>query len=112
MQVWGVTVGGTVLQNELLKKLPEEFIQQFPTGTQVAYSIIPLIKSFPDNLKDEIRAAFADSLRVYWRILLYVCGFGFLSCFALKGLPLHTNLDEQWGLQEKEGEAAIEAGKC
>lgn len=101
-QVWGVTVGGTVLQNELTKKLPAAFIQQFPAGTQVAYSIIPLVKGLPQPLKQEVQNAFAESLKPYWQILIGVSGIGFLSCFGMKGLPLHNNLDEDWGLQEKD----------
>ena len=100
--MWGVTVGGTVLQNQLTNKLPAEFIQQFPAGTQVAYSIIPVVKGLPEPLKQQVRDALAYSLQTYWQILIGVSGVGFLSCFAMKGLPLHNNLDEDWGLQEKE----------
>lgn len=94
-----------MLQNELTKKLPAEFIQQFPAGTQVAYSIIPIVKGLPAPLKQEVQNAFAESLKPYWQILIGVSGIGFVSCFAMKGLPLHNNLDEDWGLQEKDNAA-------
>lgn len=44
-QVLGITIGSTVLQNQLSKKLPESFISQFGGTSNVAYAAIPLIKN-------------------------------------------------------------------
>lgn len=43
--ILGVTVGSTVLTNELAMKLPEQFISQIPGGVSAAYSAIPIISS-------------------------------------------------------------------
>ncbi|KAL5518322.1 hypothetical protein ACEPAH_4 [Sanghuangporus vaninii] len=99
-QIWGVTVGGTILQNELQKKLPAEFLAQFPGGTSVAYSIIPVIPTLEEPFRTNVRIAFADSLRVYWEVLLAVGVAGLLVSLLMKGLPLHTSLDKDWGLKE------------
>ena len=45
-QVWGVTISGTILQNELNARLPPEFGALFPggaLGAAIAYSAIPVI---------------------------------------------------------------------
>ncbi|KAI0316904.1 iron permease [Amylostereum chailletii] len=99
-QVWGVTIGGTILQNELKKRLPAEFLSQFPGGTAIAYATIPLISQLPDQLKMQVRAAFADSLRVVWFVLLGVAGLGFLCSLPMKQLRLHTEVDQDWALQD------------
>ncbi|KAJ7918664.1 iron permease [Mycena leptocephala] len=100
--ILAVTVGGTVLQNELGKRLPPAFSVQFPEGTAIAYSIIPLIRTLPEPLKSQIRVAFADSLRVVWQVLIGVSAAGLLASLAMKSLPLHTQVDRKWGINEKE----------
>ncbi|KAJ7312393.1 iron permease [Mycena albidolilacea] len=98
--ILAVTVGGTVLQNELGKRLPLAFSVQFPQGTAIAYSIIPLIRTLPEPLKSQIQVAFADSLRVVWQVLLGVSAAGFLISLAMKRLPLHTEVDKKWGIDD------------
>lgn len=101
-QVWGVTIGGAVLQNELRKRLPGDFVSQFPGGTSIAYSIIPVIRTLDEPLKTNVRIAFAESLRVLWQVLIGVAGLAFIASLFMKGLPLHTSVDKDWGLKESE----------
>lgn len=103
-QVWGVTVGGTILQNELSTRLPPAFIEQFPQGTSVAYSIIPLIPSLQDPLRTQVREAFAAALKRFWWVLFGVGCAGLAASLLMEGLPLHAALDEDWGLNENEKE--------
>ncbi|KAF8572629.1 MFS general substrate transporter, partial [Ramaria rubella] len=97
--VWGVTLGGAILQNQLQRRLPQEFLSQFPEGVAIAYSAIPQIGSLPQPLKDQVRQAFVDSLRWIWTVVAGVCGLGLLSTFFMKGLPLHTDTDDAWALR-------------
>lgn len=63
-QTWGVTVGATILQNELSKKLPLDFLAMFPSqGVEIAYAVIPTIPSLSEPLRTEVREAFAESLK-------------------------------------------------
>ncbi|TFY67591.1 hypothetical protein EVG20_g3888 [Dentipellis fragilis] len=101
--VWGITIGGTILQNELRKNLPVEFASTFTESTQIAYAVIPQIPDLPQPLKDEVRRAFADSVRVIWQVLTGISGMGLLVSLAMKGLPLHTSTDQEWGMQERKG---------
>ncbi|KAJ6591050.1 major facilitator superfamily domain-containing protein [Mycena vulgaris] len=95
--IWGVTIGGTVLQNELTRRLPPAFLAEFPGGTQIAFEVIPSIRDLPQPLKDEVRHAFAGSLQVLWNVLAGISGFGLLSSLFMKHLPLHTSVDANWG---------------
>ncbi|KAL6299612.1 iron permease [Sparassis latifolia] len=101
--ILGVTIGGTVLQNELKKKLPPAFTQEFPEGSAIAYSIIPLIPTLQEPLKSEVQLAFATSLRVVWQVLIGIAGLGFLFSLFMKHLPLHTSVDETWALEGSDG---------
>ncbi|KAI5118633.1 hypothetical protein M0805_000009 [Coniferiporia weirii] len=80
-QVWGVT---------------------FPGGTSISYSIIPLIRGLDEPLKRQVEDAFAESLRVFWLTLMAVACLGLISSLFMEGLPLHTAMDKDWGLNQKE----------
>ncbi|KAI0729744.1 iron permease [Fomitopsis betulina] len=101
--VWGVTIGGTVLQNELHKHLPASFTSQFPQGTEIAYATIPAISSLPEPLRTEVRVAFATSLRTVWEVLLAVSSLGLVASLLMKALPLHSAVDDKWVLQQEAG---------
>lgn len=70
--MWGVTIGASILQNELTRKLPPAFVAQLPQGVQVAYTAIPGIKDLPAELQESVRQAFAESVRVVWIVLLSI----------------------------------------
>ncbi|OSX62647.1 hypothetical protein POSPLADRAFT_1141525 [Postia placenta MAD-698-R-SB12] len=102
-QVWGTVIGGAILQNVLRERLPATFVSTLPSGTQLAYSIIPEIRYLPLSLKAEVQAAFAQSTAIIWRVMIGVSGLGLLSCLLMREIAMRTSMDEQWGLQEHKG---------
>ncbi|KAI9572003.1 major facilitator superfamily domain-containing protein [Boletus coccyginus] len=109
--VWGITIGSTVLQNELAKRLPASFIQSVPGGTAIMYALIPEFAMLPPQTRFEVQAAFSGSLGVLWRVLLAISGAGLVASLFMKGLPLHGVLDADWALKnEKEDRVKSEAG--
>ncbi|GJE98642.1 iron permease [Phanerochaete sordida] len=96
----GIVIGGTILQNTLLKKLPQAFLATLPAGAQVAYAAVPRVAGLPEPLRGLVRAAFADATRVVWQVMIGVSGAGLLSCVLMREVPLRTDMDETWGLQE------------
>ncbi|KAJ7763585.1 hypothetical protein DFH07DRAFT_770767 [Mycena maculata] len=101
IQIFVVAVGGTVLQNELGKHLPPDFVDQFRQGTAVAYSIIPLIRTLPEPFKTQTRVAFAESLQTIWQVLIGVSTAGLLVSLATRRFPLYTEVDKKWGIDQK-----------
>lgn len=97
-----MTIGTAVLQTQLTKRLPDAFVQQFPGGVSIAYSIIPVIPTLEEPIKSEIRGAFADSLIVLWQVMIAIAGLGLLSSLFMEGLPLHTQMDENWGITDND----------
>ncbi|EKM52846.1 uncharacterized protein PHACADRAFT_149773 [Phanerochaete carnosa HHB-10118-sp] len=99
--VWGVTIGTAVLQTQLSHRLPAQFIEEFPGGVSIAYSAIPVIPTLAEPLRTQVMSAFADSLAVVWQVMTGIAGIGLVSSIFMKGLPLHTEVDENWGIEEK-----------
>ncbi|THG93859.1 hypothetical protein EW026_g7491 [Hermanssonia centrifuga] len=100
--VWGVTIGGAILQNQLQKRLPAEFLQELPQGVALAFSAIPSINNLEDPLRSDVRQAFAKSIASIWQVMVGIAGIGLISSLFMKAFLLHTQLDERWGLDEKQ----------
>ncbi|KAM5544683.1 hypothetical protein V8D89_001581 [Ganoderma adspersum] len=100
-QTWGITISASILQNELKKKLPQAFAAQFPQGAEIAYALIPVIPTLDEPLRTEVRAAFAASMAVVWKVMLGIAAAGFLTTFLLKEIPMHTATDNRYGLAQE-----------
>lgn len=86
----------------LEKKLPADFVAQFPPGFEIAYAAIPAIKQLPQPLKQQVQAAFADSMAVIWQVMIGIAGLGLLMSFIMAEVPMGTTVDETYALKEKE----------
>ncbi|KAI3614790.1 mfs multidrug transporter [Moniliophthora roreri] len=97
--IWGVAVGGTILQNELEKRLSPEISTALP-GDHAAnlYSLLPQIRFLEEPLKSVLQVAFAGSLRVIWLTLTGILGRGFLVSLLMQDIPLQNVRDEKWAL--------------
>ena len=107
-QTWGITIASTILQNELKKKLPDDFVDQFPQGLEIAYAAIPLINGLQEPLRSQVRRAFAESMKVIWQTMIGISGAGLLTVFIMKEVPMHKVTDEKYGLHHED--AAVSAG--
>ncbi|KAI0826717.1 Mfs1.2 [Trametes gibbosa] len=96
--IWGISVGASVLQNELSKRLPQEFLVQLGTGVDLSYATIPHIPALEQPLKDEVRRAFGDSLSVVWQVMVGILGIGLLASLLMRDVPLHNTVDDKWAL--------------
>ncbi|GAA5971251.1 hypothetical protein JCM11641_008282 [Rhodosporidiobolus odoratus] len=102
--VLGISIGSTVLNNILSKKLPQAFIDRVPEGLAGAYAAIPLIRQLEEPLKMQTRAAFAEALRVVWLVMIPFSGIGFIISLFMHNLPLAAEVDETYGVKTKKGD--------
>ncbi|KAG8927326.1 hypothetical protein FRC01_007661 [Tulasnella sp. 417] len=104
-QTWGITLGATILQNELKKKLPQAFLEGLASsaekGVEITYAAIPAIRSLEEPIKTEVKQAFAGSLRVIWLVMAGISAAGILLILGMKGLKMHDVTDEDWGMKEE-----------
>ena len=99
-QIWGVTVGGAILQNELKKKLPAQFLAQFPHDVELAFAAIPSISTLNQPLKHEVQETFGEALKSVWQFVLGIAVAGFVSSLGMRQYQLHTNIDQDWGRED------------
>ncbi|KAH8828742.1 major facilitator superfamily domain-containing protein [Flagelloscypha sp. PMI_526] len=99
-ETWGITITGTILQNQLKKSLPPDFTAQFPSGVEVAFSAIEQIPSIPEPLQSEIKVAFAGSMSIIWKVMIGISGIGLLSVLPMKEIPLSDVVDANYALEE------------
>ncbi|KAJ6620262.1 major facilitator superfamily domain-containing protein [Mycena sp. CBHHK59/15] len=92
--VWGTSVGGAILQNQLAKRLPAEFFALFPEDSDFAYSAIPAIASIPEPTRSEIQKAFAASISVIWKVLTGLAGLGLIVSLAMEEVPMHSKVTD------------------
>ncbi|PFH49132.1 hypothetical protein AMATHDRAFT_148324 [Amanita thiersii Skay4041] len=111
-QIWGVTIGSTIIQGYLATHLPPEFVAQFPQGTEIAYSTIPLINKLEPVLAAQIRTAFAGGLKRFWEVMTGIGGAGLVVSLAMKHLTLHTMKDEDWGIEQQPSAHSDERRGC
>jgi len=101
--IWGITVGGAILQNSLKSRLPPSFEAAFPGGSaSLALGVIPELKNLPPASLQEIRNAYAASLQIVWIAMTGLAGVGLLSSLMMRGLPLHAVTDKDWGIVDEQ----------
>ncbi|KAG8990543.1 hypothetical protein FRB90_001730 [Tulasnella sp. 427] len=101
-QMWGITIGAAVLQNELKRRLPGDFLTLFPKqNVEIAYAAIPMINELGEAQRIAVQDAFAGSIRVIWLVMVGMAGAGFVTSVAMQQLKLHEATDEDWGMKEK-----------
>ncbi|KAJ7499342.1 iron permease [Mycena latifolia] len=99
-QTWGITISSTVLQNMLKKRLPLQFVSQFPPGFEIAYAAIPAIRQLEDPLRKEVENAFARSMAVVWQVMIGISGLGLVFSLFMAEVPMGTTVDERYTLKE------------
>ncbi|KZT60164.1 MFS multidrug transporter [Calocera cornea HHB12733] len=99
-QIFGITIGSAVLQNELQWRLPADFRTQFPGGAEFAIAAIPVIPQLPEPLQGQVKEAFAASMSTLWKVMLAFCFLGVASALLMREIPLHNETDENWDLSE------------
>ncbi|KAG8956433.1 hypothetical protein FRC00_004962 [Tulasnella sp. 408] len=105
-QTWGVTIGATILQNELKRKLPRAFLEGLGSGAvEITYAAIPAIRSLEEPTKTEVKQAFAGSLRVIWLVMAGISAAGTLLVLGMKEIKMHEVTDEDWGMKEEKNKS-------
>lgn len=74
----------------------------FPNGVEIAYAAIPAIRALDEPLKGEVKAAFASSMSVIWKVMIGIAGLGLVSVALLEEVPMKKDTDRRFGLADSD----------
>ncbi|TBU25225.1 iron permease [Dichomitus squalens] len=101
-QTWGVAIAASILQNELKRRLPPAFLEEFPAGIEIAYAAIPIIRTLHEPTQTEVRVAYAESMATVWKAMIGFSAAGFVSLFLMREVPMTKQVDEAYALDHPE----------
>jgi len=99
-QILGISIGGVIVQNDLVKKLPASFLEHFSQGGQ-AISVVPQLATLPPAELAQVQEAFAESFGLLWNIMAGIAGAGLIASLFMKNYSLHTKVDDEWGMTDE-----------
>jgi len=76
---------------------------------EIAYAIIPEIKGLPEPLRDQVRAAFASSMSIIWKVMIAIAGLGLITVFFTKEVPMHEFSDDKFALEGHDHDSSSKA---
>lgn len=100
----GVAIGGVIFQNEMVHKLRAypEYASRAQEFAKDATSLVQIIKAMdPGPQKDDLRQAYADSIKVIWAFLTGLAGVCLILSWFIKSYDLNRALGTEQGFQHE-----------
>ncbi|KAF2653551.1 MFS general substrate transporter [Lophiostoma macrostomum CBS 122681] len=109
--MWGSTFSVVVFNSafdQFASKIRDDTVQATLARGQAFESISsPYIDNLPGQVKAEVIQVFDDALNVVWEVALALALFGMLLVLVEKHVPLRTQLDTKYGLEDKRRNAIL-----
>ncbi|PYI33305.1 DNA repair protein RAD50 [Aspergillus indologenus CBS 114.80] len=106
--IWGVAIPAAIFNNrfeQLSGRIPDAQARELLSrGRAYESASASFIQSFSPALRDDIIGVYADALKRVWKISIVFSGVSFLLVFLEKEIKLRTELETEYGLEEKKAE--------
>lgn len=103
--IWGITIPVAIFNNQFDQRLHQISDPAIRTVLSGGNAYAHGTKEFMSNLTPQVRAeavsVFVDSLKVVWIVSAAICGASTLLILLEKEIPMRTELDTEYGYQEK-----------
>ena len=103
--MWGSTFSVVVFNSafdQFIYKIRDQTVRAVLGRGQAFESISsPYIDNLPTEVRREVIGVFDDALNVVWEVAVALAGCGMLLVLVEKHVPLRTQLDTKYGLEEK-----------
>ncbi|KAK4031534.1 hypothetical protein C8A01DRAFT_42020 [Parachaetomium inaequale] len=119
--IWGVAVPAAVFSNRFSQiaggAIADPAVRALFDGGNRAYenAHADFVWSFPAPVREQIVQTYADALKLIWQISIAFSAVNFLIVIFEKQVPLRTELETEFGLEEEDGKgpggAAVDAEK-
>ncbi|KAI6083931.1 putative transporter [Hypoxylon rubiginosum] len=109
--IWGITLPSIIFNDRFdhysVRIHDESLRSQLMHGAAYGYASSGLVTSLTGDTHEEVISVYTDSLKNVWQAAVGFAVFSFLTVFLEKHITMRTELDTNFGLEEK---AASDAG--
>ncbi|KAI1455402.1 putative multidrug resistance protein fnx1 [Annulohypoxylon moriforme] len=115
--IWGAAIPAAIFNsrvNELLTRIPDENLRnRLANGGAYGLATGNFITSlnYDPSLKALVKSVYVDSLKLCWQVGIGFCLLGFLIALVVKEIPMRTELETEFGMEEREQQRGNEATK-
>jgi uncharacterized membrane protein YeaQ/YmgE (transglycosylase-associated protein family) len=115
--IWGVAIPASIFNNkfaQLAWRIEDPAVRELFHGGNRAYenAYASFVWSFPEATRDQIISVYKDALKVLWQIAIAFAAVNFLIVLFEERVPLRTELETEYGLEQqekkKDGEATAD----
>ncbi|MCJ1397721.1 hypothetical protein MMC11_000917 [Xylographa trunciseda] len=103
--IWGVAIPGAIFNsrcNALAYRITNPGAQAaLATGQAYEHATAAFVGSFAGDVQQQIVGVYVDSLKTVWQVAIALSGLAFLLVFLEKEVPMRTELDKEYGLDQK-----------
>ncbi|KAJ9613457.1 hypothetical protein H2200_003399 [Cladophialophora chaetospira] len=112
--IWGVAIPAAIFNSrftQLSHPITDPAVRDLLShGRAYQYASASFVKSFDEPITVLLRGIYSDALQRVWEIAIVFAGIAFLlSCFE-REIPLRTELETEYGMEEKKGNRSDNAG--
>lgn len=105
--IWGVAIPAAILNNrfaQLAWRIEDPDVRALFRGGNRAYenAYASFVWSFPEATRDQIIGVYQDALKLLWQISIAFAGVNFLIVLFEQRVPLRTELETEYGLEQEE----------
>ncbi|KAK4156350.1 hypothetical protein C8A00DRAFT_30742 [Chaetomidium leptoderma] len=115
--IWGVAIPAAVFNNRFSQisagTIADPAVRALFEGGNRAYenAYAHFVCSFPPDVRDLIVQTYADALKLIWQLSIVFSGINFLIILFEKQVPLRTELETEFGLEEEKKGTEPDSGK-
>ncbi|KAL1965846.1 hypothetical protein VTN77DRAFT_5167 [Rasamsonia byssochlamydoides] len=103
--VWGFAIPAAIFNTQIERRLhqiqDESVRASLSHGQAYQHATRDFVNSLAPGTQQEVRTLFTDALRLVWQIGIVFAGVAFLLVFFEKEIPLRTELETEYGLEDK-----------
>lgn len=115
--IWGVAIPAAVFNNrfqQLSDRITDPKVAAiFSNGNAYQHADAALLNSFTPQSKAQVVGVFSESLKRVWYLSILFSGVSFLLVFIEKEIKMRTELETEFGIEEKDSSKGqdVENGK-
>ena len=111
--IWGVAIPAAIFNNrfaQLVGRIEDPAVRERFNGGNRAYehAYASFVWSFPEATRDQIISVYQDALKLLWQISIAFAGINFLIVLFEQRVPLRTELETEYGLEQEEKKKKID----